>query len=188
MTLKLARNFCTSPFTKAHMAFHKTQNLQNSTVELFFFFSNGFIKLVQKTDVTHSKCHLFLCGGLPHKPTHATFFWWAQEEKKQNYPSKPLLTHLLVTNRWRENRMEQNWRETKLNLNAVIKRRLLIQNLINDFKVKKIKITITNKKRCYNKIVNTSIALEIVSKIHRKIVSFLFTHCVDDQRTCNQST
>lgn len=111
------------------------------------FFSNGFIKLVQKTDRTHSKCHLFLCGGLPHKTHTLPFFWWAREEerKKQNYPSKPLLTHLLVTNRWREKRMEQNWQETKRNLDAVIDRRLLIQNLIRDFKVKN-KIIIANKR------------------------------------------
>ncbi len=42
----------------------------------------------------------------------------------------------------------------------------------------------------HNKIVNTSIALEMVPKIHRKkrVSSFLFTHCVGDQRTCNQSS
>lgn len=46
---------------------------------------------------------------------------------------------------------------------AVIKTRLLILQLITDLKNNK-----NNNKRCYNKIVNTSIALETVPKIHRK--------------------
>lgn len=53
-------------------------------------FSNGFIKLVQKTDRTHSKCHLFLVGGLPHEPTQATFFSMSAREtnKKQKLSTR----------------------------------------------------------------------------------------------------
>jgi len=57
------------------------------------------------------------------------------------------------------------------------------------FQCEKNKQTKLNKK-CYNKIVITSIALEIVPKIHRKKVFLFskFTHCVVDQRTCDPST
>ena len=55
---------------------------------------------------------------------------------------------------------------------AVIKARLLILQLITDFFLKNNTNKKTKKKRCYNKIVNTSIALETVPKIHRKV--FLF--------------
>lgn len=61
----------------------KTNNKRNKTYQIVGIFSNGFIKLVQKTDRTHSKCHLFLVGGLPHKPTQATFFSMSAREKQK---------------------------------------------------------------------------------------------------------
>lgn len=95
---------------------------KQKTNHMVGIFSNGFIKLVQKTDRTHSKCHLFLVGGLPHKPTQATFFWWAQEKKAKSYPLKPRPlfssdTPLRVATHggWREGITE--WRKNT-NLNA----------------------------------------------------------------------
>lgn len=69
----------------------KTKQKNNQMVGIF---SNGFIKLVQKTDRTHSKCHLLLVGGLPHKPTQATFFLMSARERERekffrSYPQEP---------------------------------------------------------------------------------------------------
>lgn len=61
---------------------------EDHTTGLWEFSINGFIKLVQKTERTHSKRHLFLWSGLPRELTRTTFFWWLREEKKPKLSTK----------------------------------------------------------------------------------------------------
>lgn len=61
-------------------SFSKTNNLQNSIVGIF---SNGFIKLVQKTDITHSKCHLFFVKLIFHTNPHRLRSFDARKKRKK---------------------------------------------------------------------------------------------------------
>lgn len=74
---------------------------------LWEFFSNGFIKLVQKTDIAHSKCHLFFFLSLRWTSTRThTYIRYVlfdeRKREKRNYPPKTtafffLFCFLLIT-------------------------------------------------------------------------------------------
>lgn len=104
-------------------------------------FSNGFIKLVQKTDITHSKCHFFPSKMVFHTNPHIHYVLFkSAREKSESYPLKPHPlfssdTSFLWLVRWRE-RPELTGDKTEPKHLAVIKARLLIPilQLITDFK------------------------------------------------------
>lgn len=87
---------------------NKRNNNSKQTNQMVVIFSNGFIKLVQKTDRTHSTCHLFLLGGgLPHKNPHRLL---SGKTKGRSYPREPRHSFTSGDQSWRKReRRGEGW-------------------------------------------------------------------------------
>lgn len=72
-------------FTGGPLAFWWENNMQNSIVGIF---SNGFIKLVQKTDITHSNVIVFFRWSSTQTLTRYVLLMSARE-KSESYLLKP---------------------------------------------------------------------------------------------------
>lgn len=164
---------------------NKRNNNSKQTNQMVVIFSNGFIKLVQKTDRTHSTCHLFLLGGgLPHKNPHRLL---SGKTKGRSYPREPRHSFTSGDQSWRkrERRGEgwwwgsgqkggESWNERKTPTNTCRRGSAVYHGSKTEMNLKKKSKTVERKKRCYNKIVNTSIAIETGAEIHRKKKGCIF--------------